>query len=113
MAKNIPQFPQPQKAFSYCLMCEREISLTKHHLIPVSRHKNKRIKARFGKEELQKVIHICRECHNQIHALITEKEMAETYYTLESLVSHEGVSRFIQWVKKHQPSSQIRTRRKY
>ena len=108
-----PQFPEKTKKLTRCQMCERELKLTKHHLIPLTRHKNKKIKARFSKEELQQLILLCRECHNQIHALISEKDMAETHFTLKSLLHHEGVARFVQWVKKHQPVSKIRTARKH
>ena len=88
------------------------MKLTKHHLIPLTRHKNKKIKARFSKDQLNEVIHICRQCHNQIHALISEKEMADTYFSLEVLLQHEGVQRFTEWVRKRQPESRIRVLKK-
>ena len=91
-----------------CEICLREKKLTKHHLIPVSRHKNKKIKAAYSKEELKLTIEICRECHNQIHALISEKEMAENFNTFDKLLNHEAVARFTCWIREKSPASRIR-----
>ena len=91
-----------------CKICLRDIKLTRHHLIPVSRHKNKKIKSKFSKDELKKTIEICRECHNQIHVLISEKEMAAEYNTLEKILSHQEVLKFTEWIRDRNPSSKIR-----
>lgn len=91
-----------------CEICLRNIALTKHHLIPVSLHKNKKIKAVFSKEELQAGVDVCRECHNQIHALISEKDLAREYYTFERLTAHEGLARYLNWVRSKKPGSKIK-----
>jgi len=91
-----------------CELCQRDIELTRHHLIPVSTHKKYRKKR--TREELSQLVMICRECHNQIHVLISEKEMAAYYNTLESLLAHPGVARFVEWLRKRQPSSHIKVR---
>lgn len=93
-----------------CTICLRDKDLTKHHLIPVSRHKNKKIKAAFSKEELSFTVDVCRECHNQLHALISEKEMAESYNTMTKLLDHEGVAKYTNWVRKRQPECKISVR---
>ena len=102
-----------------CKICLRELKLTKHHLIPVSRHKNKKIKAQFSKDELSETIAVCRECHNQIHALISEKDMAWEFNTFDKLIKHEGVAKYLKWVRTKKPGSKIKVsksqqlRRKY
>jgi len=91
-----------------CKICLREMRLTKHHLIPVSRHKNKKIKAAFSKEQLKETVNICRECHNQIHALVSEKDMAEEYNSFDKLCSHEGIEKYMNWVRDKKPGSKIK-----
>ena len=93
-----------------CEVCFRELPLTKHHLIPVTRHKNKKTKKRHSKESMNEVIMVCRQCHNQLHALICEKDMDETYNTLDRLLTHEGVRKFAEWIRKRQPDKRIRVK---
>jgi len=81
-----------------CLLCEREKSLTEHHLIPKQMHK--RLKKKYSKDELNKTISICRDCHSQIHKLFSEKLLALKYNTLELLKIAPGLEKFITWVRK-------------
>lgn len=85
-----------------CELCEREKSLTKHHLIPRAVHSKKRFIERFGKEEMHKRgLMICKLCHDGIHDLIPdEKELAESYNTKDLLLANERVARHVAWVKK-------------
>ena len=72
-----------------CPLCEREIATAQrdaHHLIPKSK----------GGRETQ-FLH--RICHRQIHALFTENELANQYNSVENLLSHVEVSKFVAWVK--------------
>ena len=94
-----------------CKICLRDLPLTRHHLVPVTRHKNKRTLKRHDKESLNTVLLVCRQCHNQLHALISEKDMDESYYTYEKLLSHEGIAKFTEWIRKRQPNKKIRVRR--
>lgn len=94
-----------------CLICHRDKKLTKHHLIPSSRHKNKRTVSRHTKGALQETIQVCRECHNQLHACISEKEMDEEFYDLERLCSHPEIKKFQEWMIKHQPQGKIKVKR--
>ena len=95
----------------FCEICLRELPLTKHHLIPVTRHKNKKTRKRHTKERMQEVIMVCRQCHSQLHALISEKEMDEVYNTLDNLLGHEEVAKFTEWIRKRQPNKRIRVKR--
>lgn len=83
-----------------CELCGRQgVALTRHHLIPRTRHSNQRARRDFSREERQQVAMICRACHNQVHALFTEKELEREFNTLGALVAHPGVSRFVEWIR--------------
>lgn len=76
-----------------CPMCERLIpddQKDEHHLVPKSR----------GGRETQ-FLH--RICHRQIHALFTEAELEKRYSTIEALLEHPEVQKFVDWVKKKPP----------
>ena len=94
-----------------CLICHRDLPLTKHHLIPVSRHKNKKTIRRHSKEKLGETIDVCRECHNQLHATLNEKEMDENYYSFELLCQHPEINKFMTWIRKHQPRGKVTVKR--
>jgi 5-methylcytosine-specific restriction endonuclease McrA len=76
-----------------CPMCERVIpddQKDEHHLVPKSR----------GGRETQ-FLH--RICHRQIHALLTEAELEKRYSTINALLEHPEVQKFVAWVKKKPP----------
>lgn len=64
-------------------------------------HRRKRFIALHGKQEMRtRKLMICRLCHNGLHDLLSEKELAESYNTKDLLLAHEGVRRHVEWVKK-------------
>jgi HNH endonuclease len=72
-----------------CPICEREIPTAQrdaHHLIP---------KSRGGKDT--QFLH--RICHRQIHALFTDKELANQYNNVAQLLTHPEMITFVAWVK--------------
>lgn len=83
-----------------CQLCGRAgAELTRHHLIPRTRHGNKRSRRRFALETMRnQILWLCRPCHKQIHALFTEKELAEHYHSREALLEHAEVQRFVAWI---------------
>ena len=81
-----------------CAICGREETLTRHHLIPRTRHHNKRNKREFERAVVRQVVGICRPCHSQIHALLTEKELEREFNTNAKLKAHPGVAKFTEWV---------------
>lgn len=84
-----------------CELCGRFVERrTRHHLIPRSRHGNKRTKRSFSREELHRTVPLCSACHRQIHLILTEKELEREYNTVEALLSHPGISRFVRWVER-------------
>jgi hypothetical protein len=78
----------------------RDVSvITDHHLVPRTRHKNKKNKKLFSREDVKKKIPVCKPCHSNIHAVLTEKELAREYNTMEKLALHPDVAKFTKWVK--------------
>ncbi len=73
--------------------------LTRHHLTPLTRHSNKRVKRDTSTAERSTTVPLCRPCHNQIHALFTEKELEREFNTLEKLREHPEVKKWIAWVR--------------
>ena len=81
-----------------CAICGREETLTRHHLIPRTRHHNKRNKREFERVVVRQVVGICRPCHSQIHVLLSEKELEREYNTVARLKVHPGVATFAAWI---------------
>jgi len=72
-----------------CPLCTRTIPKAQrdaHHLVP---------KSRGGEETV--ILH--RLCHRQIHALLTETQLARHYSTVEALKAHPEIAKFIAWVR--------------
>ena len=84
-----------------CELCGRTVSqLTKHHLIPKARHANKRNKRDFERHEVKhRIAWFCRPCHNHVHALFTEKMLERDLNTLQLLVAHPDVAKFMAWIQ--------------
>ncbi len=81
-----------------CAICGREETLTRHHLIPRTRHANKRNKREFDRAVVKVTAGICRPCHSQIHAVLTEKELERNYRTVAALLTHPEVAKFAAWM---------------
>lgn len=77
-----------------CAICGREETLTHHHLIPRTRHSNTKNERDFERVIAKQVVGICRPCHSQIHALLSEKELEREYNTITKLKAHPGVAKF-------------------
>ena len=79
----------PSRAAATCPLCDRVIppaQADRHHLVP---------KSKGGRQT--EVFH--RICHRQVHALITESELARQYSTVEALLQHPEIRAFVAWVK--------------
>lgn len=82
-----------------CRLCERdELRLTKHHVVPRARH-NKKVKRELGADR-NKTELICRPCHSQLHHLFTEKQLEREFFTIELLLAHPDVQKWLEWIKK-------------
>ena len=85
-----------------CPLCDRpippDVPQSLHHLVP---------KLRGGKGGPTVLLH--QICHNEIHATLSETELARTYHTIAALRSHPRLSKFIAWVSRRPPAFRSRT----
>ncbi|MEL7013110.1 MAG: HNH endonuclease [Pseudomonadota bacterium] len=88
-----------------CPLCERPIPpdarQSLHHLIP---------KLKGGKGGPVVLLH--QICHNEIHATLTEAELARDYNTIEALRAHPRLEKFVRWVRKRPPAFHSKTPRR-
>lgn len=92
-----------------CAICGRDEVLTRHHLIPRTRHANKRNKREFDRQIVKQTVGICRPCHSQIHRLLTEKELERGWNTIEKLRTHPELQRFAEWIANKPAGFRCRT----
>lgn len=94
MAAHSEPYPSSLVAAeTVCPLCMRPIPKSQrdaHHLIP---------KSRGGTETV--ILH--RLCHRQIHALLTETQLARHYSSIEALKAHPDIAKFVAWVS-HKPN---------
>lgn len=72
-----------------CPICDRPIPSSEkdaHHLIPKSK----------GGKNTQ---YLHRICHRQIHALLSETQLAKEFNTAATLKEHPSMQKFISWVR--------------
>jgi hypothetical protein len=79
-----------------CPLCLRPIPpgapASRHHLLP---------KLKGGKGGETVLLHHL--CHKEIHAALTEAELARDYATIEALRAHPRIARFVGWVARRPP----------
>ena len=87
--------PAVPNAWRVCPLCGREIPPdleSRHHLIP-------RLKG--GKHGPIAILHEI--CHGKIHSVFTEAELARDWNSIERLLTHPEIVRFVRWVAKRPP----------
>ncbi|MWD28542.1 HNH endonuclease [Aquicoccus sp. SCR17] len=85
-----------------CALCGRpippEARQSRHHLVP---------KLKGGAKGPTVLLH--QICHNEIHATLTEAELARDYHDIAALRAHPRLARFIRWVAKRAPAFHSRS----
>ena len=85
-----------------CPLCERPIpphaKQSVHHLVP---------KLKGGARGPTVLVH--QICHNEIHSVLTEAELARDYDTPEKLRAHPALAKFTAWVANKDPAFHSRT----
>lgn len=82
---SVPETTDP----STCCLCDREMPMTWHHVIPKDVHK-KFLKKGYTKQELARTIPLCRMCHSAVHMFFTNEELGVSYNTPEKLLEVSG-----------------------
>ena len=94
--------PERPDSDPICPLCRRPIPAearqSVHHLVP---------RLRGGKDGPTVLLH--QICHNEIHAALTETELARRYNTVEALRAHPRLERFVEWVAGKPPAFHSRT----
>jgi len=88
-----------------CALCSRDVPYTtEHHLVPKTRHKNKKTRKTFSRSVLQTTVALCEACHRQIHRLIDEKTLEREYNTIERIKSHKDIRTYLNWIVNKPPA---------
>ena len=86
-----------------CPICGREMFkgrfVDDHHLIPKAK------KGRYGTK-----ITIHRVCHDKIHSLWKESELANYYNTADRIKEHPEIQKFIKWLARKPADFYIKTK---
>lgn len=69
--------------------------MSDHHLIP---------RSRGGKETLT----ICSDCHRQVHALFTNKQLDHEFNSVEAIMADERFAKYVKWVAKRPADRRMR-----
>jgi hypothetical protein len=83
-----------------CVICQRDVPgrlITLHPLKP---------KSRGGGADVR--VPTCRTCHKQVHATFTNRELEQSFASLEALRSSERMEEFLAWVRKQKPDRAFR-----
>lgn len=106
-----------------CPICERELGLTFHHLIPRETHskmlKNNKVLVPASVESMYQFyidqvvntltrkewlntygVFICRSCHSQVHRTEPNDVLAIKYNTIETIVKHPAIMKWAKWANQ-------------
>ena len=73
-----------------CPFCGRVLPLTFHHLIPKKLHRRSRFRKHYTRDELNRGIDICRQCHDGIHERYDEMLLYKEYSEPGALARDSG-----------------------
>ena len=89
------------EAPAVCELCERESPrFTEHHLVPRSRGGKYGPKAR-----------LCPTCHRQLHAMFSEKTLANELNSVDLLKADPEFAGYLRWARKQKEGAAFRVRR--
>lgn len=91
---------EEQVAPGTCVMCERHMPLTWHHLYPREVQKKLLKRGMMTEEDRCRGISICRQCHNTIHRSFDNELLAERLHSVESLLQEECIQKWVAYASK-------------
>lgn len=84
-----------------CELCGKESkTLSEHHLIP---------KQWGGKNS--PVVLLCINCHNQLHALFTNRELSYKFNSIDKIKEQERIKPYLNFIKDKDPDIEIPIKR--
>ncbi|WP_246008859.1 HNH endonuclease [Hymenobacter metallilatus] len=85
-----PAAPAPGAGGPHCGLCERAVQQTsRHHLVPREEG------GRHGP-----TVELCQPCHSTIHLLLSNRQLARQYNTVESLREAQELQTYLHWVRR-------------
>jgi 5-methylcytosine-specific restriction endonuclease McrA len=73
-----------------CELCERHVRhVSRHHLVPREEG------GRHGP-----TVALCQPCHSTVHLLLTNRELAKNYATVEALRGADELQKYLHWVRR-------------
>eukprot|EP00045_Choanoeca_perplexa_P003035 m.28348 g.28348 ORF g.28348 m.28348 type:complete len:270 (-) comp11829_c0_seq4:46-855(-) len=84
-------------ATGVCELCDRQVPLTRHHLIPRTTHR--KYAKICTKEQLNTVAMLCRPCHSAVHRSFDNFTLAESLRTIEALQKQASIQRWVTYAK--------------
>lgn len=60
--------------------------------------------SKYGKDlkrDSGNIIFVCRQCHDQIHAMFSNNELRDLYSTVDALFGDDKFRKYVEWRKKH------------
>ncbi|WP_373295838.1 HNH endonuclease [Deinococcus piscis] len=79
--------------------------LTEHHLVPRSQGRRRGLKVASLPTAL-----LCLACHKYLHTTFSNQELENQYSSLAALREHEGVQKFVAWIRKQPATKGVRVR---
>jgi hypothetical protein len=94
-----------------CPLCQRPLDdkISRHHLYPQKYGRKKGYKAHASAFP---VVSLHKICHRMIHALFSEKYLAENLNTIESLRAHPEMQAFLGFIEDKPSGFDVKVRRK-
>lgn len=86
--------PSAEAVEKVCPLCQRVIPPaleSKHHLVP---------KLKGGKTTEDNIVVLHRPCHDKVHAVFTEAELARNYASIDALLTDPEIAKFVTWISK-------------
>ncbi|KAH6879695.1 hypothetical protein BKA70DRAFT_1345035 [Coprinopsis sp. MPI-PUGE-AT-0042] len=91
-----------------CEICERQVGLSYHHLIPRSTHAKVLKKGWHPESMINKVAWLCRACHSAVHRVASNDDLARYYHTVELLLEREDIQRWRAYAAKQKWQPRIK-----